>query len=405
MEELCHGEPREFFRPNFWPNTPDILHEVLQTGGRPMFEARLVLAATLSPTTASTGPPFELQEHLPRESGSEEYLDSEKYQQRTWDLDAPGSLAPLITRVNEIRRAHPALQRNDWLRFHEIDNDQLVAYSKRRRPSGDDAVFVIVSLDPRRAQAGRLTLALEEFGLDPERAVRGPRAADRPASRWPAGGERDVRSTRPAPPPRSGSSARDPGRAPGSARGRGCRASPRSPRGSRATRSGSRTRSSTRPHVRAFADSDADGVGRLPRPHREARLPPGPRRHRDLAAAVLPVAAQGRRLRHRRLHQRPSRLRHAARRPPADPRGAPARPAGHHRARLQPHLGPASLVPARTPGAPRAAPPASSTSGATRPIATRTPGSSSRTPSTRTGPGTRSPSSTSGIASSRTSPT
>jgi starch synthase (maltosyl-transferring) len=191
LEELCYGEPREFFRPNFWPNTPDILHEVLQTGGRAMFEARLVLAATLSASYGIYGPPFELQEHVPRESGSEEYLDSEKYQQRTWDLDDPGSLAPLITRVNEIRRTHPALQRNDWLRFHEIENDQLVAYSKRAS-GGSDAVFVVVSLDSKRAQTGRLTLALEEFGLEVARSFEGRELLTGRVERWPAGGERDV---------------------------------------------------------------------------------------------------------------------------------------------------------------------------------------------------------------------
>jgi starch synthase (maltosyl-transferring) len=157
-----------------------------------MFEARLVLAATLCSNYGIYGPAFELGEHVPRESGSEEYLDSEKYQQRTWDLDAPTSLAPLITRVNAIRRAHPALQRNDWLRFHELDNDQLVAYSKRAS-SGDDAVLAIVSLDPRRAQVGRLTLALEEFGLPPDRAFEGRELLSGRTERWAAGGERDVR--------------------------------------------------------------------------------------------------------------------------------------------------------------------------------------------------------------------
>jgi starch synthase (maltosyl-transferring) len=166
MTELCHNEPREFFRPNFWPNTPDILHEVLQTGGRPMFEARAILAATLTANWGIYGPTFELGEHVPREAASEEYLDSEKYQQRTWDLDRADTLAPLLARLNTVRRAHPAFQRNDWLRFHPVDNDQIVAYSKRTT-DGRDAVFVIVSFDPKAPQAGRLELALEEFGLSP----------------------------------------------------------------------------------------------------------------------------------------------------------------------------------------------------------------------------------------------
>ena len=162
--ELCHRDPREFFRPNFWPNTPDILHEVLQTGGRPMFAARFVLAATLTSNYGIYGPAFELGEHVPREAGSEEYRDSEKYEQRTWDLERPDSLRDLIARVNRIRRAHRALQRNDWLRFHGIDNEHLVAFSKRTTDYRD-AVLAVVSLDPKRRQAGRLRLELEEFGL------------------------------------------------------------------------------------------------------------------------------------------------------------------------------------------------------------------------------------------------
>ena len=97
------------FRPNLWPNTPDILTEFLQHGGRPAFMIRLVLAATLGANYGIYGPAFELGEHLPVREGSEEYLDSEKYQVRHWDLDDPASLAELITRVNQIRRENPAL--------------------------------------------------------------------------------------------------------------------------------------------------------------------------------------------------------------------------------------------------------------------------------------------------------
>ncbi|MGH9089253.1 MAG: alpha-amylase family glycosyl hydrolase, partial [Acidimicrobiales bacterium] len=140
-----------FFRPNFWPNTPDILTEALQTGGTAAFVARLVLAATLSANYGIYGPAFELQEHVARSPGSEEYAGSEKYTVRHWDLDRPDSLAPLIGRVNEIRRQHAALQRDDTLRFHQVDNDQLIAYSKT---SGDDRVVVVVNLDPFNRQAG-----------------------------------------------------------------------------------------------------------------------------------------------------------------------------------------------------------------------------------------------------------
>jgi starch synthase (maltosyl-transferring) len=152
----------DFFRPSFWPNTPDILTETLQTGGTPAFVVRLVLAATLSASYGVYGPPFELQEHVPRAPGSEEYLGSEKYTVRHWDIDRSDSLAPLIGRLNAIRRAHPALQRNDTLRFHVTDNDQLIAYSKT---SGDDAVMVVVNLDPRHRQSGWVHLG--DFSRDP----------------------------------------------------------------------------------------------------------------------------------------------------------------------------------------------------------------------------------------------
>ena len=130
-----------------------------------MFEARLVLAAMLSAAYGIYGPAFELAESRPLEPGSEEYRASEKYQQRTWDLDRPDSLRPLITPVNRIRRAHPALQRNEGLRFHAVDNDQLIAFSKRSL-DGADLVLVIVNLDPRRAQHGSVELPLAELGLD-----------------------------------------------------------------------------------------------------------------------------------------------------------------------------------------------------------------------------------------------
>jgi starch synthase (maltosyl-transferring) len=153
MRELA--DVADFFRPNFWPNTPDILTEALQTGGTPAFVARLVLAATLSASYGVYGPAFELMEHRPRSAGSEEYAGSEKYAVRHWDLSRADSLAPLMTRLNAVRREHPALQRNDTLRFHTTDNDQLLAYSKT---SGDDAVLVVVNLDPLYRQSGWIHL-------------------------------------------------------------------------------------------------------------------------------------------------------------------------------------------------------------------------------------------------------
>jgi starch synthase (maltosyl-transferring) len=149
------AEVRDFFRPNFWPNTPDILTEALQTGGTPAFVSRLVLAATLAASYGVYGPAYELQEHVARTPGSEEYAGSEKYAVRHWELDQPDSLAALMARVNEVRRRHPALQRDDTLRLHATDNDQLIAYSKT---AGDDSVLVVVNLDPRYRQSGWVDL-------------------------------------------------------------------------------------------------------------------------------------------------------------------------------------------------------------------------------------------------------
>jgi starch synthase (maltosyl-transferring) len=164
FEELTRPPVVDFFRPNAWPNTPDILHEVLQHGGRAAFQARLVLAATLSANYGVYGPAFELQEHTPREPGSEEYLDSEKYEIKRWAWDRPDSLAPLIARVNAARHAHPALQRNDGLAFHPIDDDELLVYTKRSH-DGRDLVLTIVSLDFRSARRGTVELPLEWLGL------------------------------------------------------------------------------------------------------------------------------------------------------------------------------------------------------------------------------------------------
>ena len=167
LRELTQTEIVEYFRPNFWPNTPDILTEYLQSGGRPAFVARLVLAATLSANYGVYGPAFELCEHAPREPGSEEYRHSEKYEIRDWDLDAPHSLRPLIARVNRIRRGNVALQSNGSLRFHPVDNDQLICYSKRSN-DGANTIIVVVNLDPHHTQAGMVDLRLGQLGLDAE---------------------------------------------------------------------------------------------------------------------------------------------------------------------------------------------------------------------------------------------
>ena len=164
--EITQTDVREYFRPNLWPNTPDILTEFLQQGGRPAFMIRLLLAATLGANYGIYGPAFELGENRPVRAGSEEYLDSEKYQVRNWDLDNPASLAGLITSVNQIRRENPALHSDLRLRFHPVDNQQIIAYSK----VSDDLLNIIVSvvnLDPYRTQAGMVDLPLDAFHLDP----------------------------------------------------------------------------------------------------------------------------------------------------------------------------------------------------------------------------------------------
>jgi starch synthase (maltosyl-transferring) len=159
-------ETSEFFRPCFWPNTPDILPEQLQTEGRPTFVARLVLAATLSSNYGIYGPAFELGESRAVRPGSEEYLDSEKYQLRHWALDDPDSLRDLITLVNTARRDNPALQRTVGIRFHPTGNNALLAYSKVDE-SGDNIVICVVSLDGHNTQSGWLELPLAELGIDP----------------------------------------------------------------------------------------------------------------------------------------------------------------------------------------------------------------------------------------------
>ena len=166
--ELSQPPISEFFRANLWPNTPDILTEYLQTGGRPAFAARFVLAATLGANYGIYGPAFELCEGRAREPGSEEYLDSEKYQIRTWDRDSPDSLRELITLVNKVRRENPALQSDRGLRFHPTENDHLIAYTKST-PDLADVVLTVVNVDPHHTQAGMVTLPIEELGIRRDR--------------------------------------------------------------------------------------------------------------------------------------------------------------------------------------------------------------------------------------------
>jgi starch synthase (maltosyl-transferring) len=165
MTELTRTEVAEFFRPNFWPNTPDILPEHLQYGGRGAFISRLVLAATLSSNYGIYGPAYELMDHVAR-PGSEEYADNEKYELKHWPIEREDSLRALITRINQIRREHVSLHDNASLLFHQTDNDTLLCYSKQR---GDDRLIAVVNLDHHHRQSGWLTLDLAKLGID-ERA-------------------------------------------------------------------------------------------------------------------------------------------------------------------------------------------------------------------------------------------
>ena len=156
---------REFFRPSLWPNTPDILTEYLQIGERAAFMSRLVLAATLGANYGIYGPAYELCENRPRERRSEEYLDSEKYEIKPWDIKSPRNLKDFIARVNQIRRENPALQ-SDWsLQFLPIDSDQLIAYSKHTEDFSN-IIVVVVNLDPHHSHTGWLELPLSELSLD-----------------------------------------------------------------------------------------------------------------------------------------------------------------------------------------------------------------------------------------------
>jgi len=167
FRELAHADSREYFRPNLWPNTPDILPEFLQFGGRPAFMLRVALAAMMGASYGIYGPAYELLECTARDAGSEEYLDSEKYQVRQWDLERVDSLKDFIARLNQIRRENPALQQDWTLRFHGIDNDALLCFSKATEDLAN-IILVVANLDPHHVQSGWVELPLDRFGLSPE---------------------------------------------------------------------------------------------------------------------------------------------------------------------------------------------------------------------------------------------
>ncbi|HEX2657901.1 MAG TPA: alpha-amylase family glycosyl hydrolase, partial [Polyangia bacterium] len=167
VQSIVDTSVGEFFRPNFWPNTPDILPEHLQFGTRATFVARAVLAATLSPSWGIYGPAYELQEKVSR-PGAEEYVHNEKYQLRRWPLDRADSLAPLLERLNRIRAGHPALQRLEGTVFHDTDSEALICYSRVVDEPDADALLVVVNLDPHHRRSGWLTLDAKALGLADE---------------------------------------------------------------------------------------------------------------------------------------------------------------------------------------------------------------------------------------------
>ena len=164
MTELTQTEVSEFFRPNFWPNTPDILTEPFVQHGRPVFMSRLVLAATLSSNYGIYGPAYETLENVPREATSEEYLNSEKYEIRAWDIENRPNISALIAKVNHARKQNLALHTNRNLLFHRIDNDNLIVYSKHT-DDRSNVIITAVNLDPKSTHSGWVELPLEQLRL------------------------------------------------------------------------------------------------------------------------------------------------------------------------------------------------------------------------------------------------
>jgi starch synthase (maltosyl-transferring) len=164
FQELTQTVVKEFFWPNLWPNTPDILPEYLQLGGRPAFLIRLTLAATLSTNYGIYGPAFELCANEASEPFTEEYLNSEKYEIHHWNLNQPGNLNAYITRINRIRRENPALKQNNLI-FHPVKNEDIICYSKHS-DDHENIIVVVVNLDPHQAHSALLKLPVKKFGLD-----------------------------------------------------------------------------------------------------------------------------------------------------------------------------------------------------------------------------------------------
>jgi starch synthase (maltosyl-transferring) len=168
--EITRPPVADYFRGHLWPNTPDILHATLQKGGRPAFQMRLVMAATLS-SLYGIYSGYELAENVPYAEGSEEYLNSEKYELKVRDWDAPGNITDLIVTVNRLRREHPALQLYTNLRFYPADDPHILFYGKMT-PDHRDVVFVAVNLDPFATHTAMVELPLEEMGVGPDQPYR-----------------------------------------------------------------------------------------------------------------------------------------------------------------------------------------------------------------------------------------
>jgi starch synthase (maltosyl-transferring) len=168
LTELLSTEVREYFKPNFWTNTPDILPEHIQYGGKPVFIMRLILAATLSSNYGIYGPPFELcvREALPER---EEYLNSEKYEVRQWNWDSPGNIKEWIVRINKIRKENPALQTTWNLNFYEVDNNNLLCYGKASQDL-TNILLMVVNLDPFHTQSGWVKIPLSKLEIDPKQS-------------------------------------------------------------------------------------------------------------------------------------------------------------------------------------------------------------------------------------------
>ncbi len=166
--ELSRAPVRDFFRPNLWPNTPDILPEFLQWSGAPGFRLRLLLAATLGASYGIYGPAFELCVHQPVAPGKEEYLNSEKYQLINWTLGGANDISEFIGHVNKIRKENPALQTDRGLQFHPVDNPEIICYSKMDALR-QNRVVVVANLDPNHVQSGWVDLQLQTLGVEQDR--------------------------------------------------------------------------------------------------------------------------------------------------------------------------------------------------------------------------------------------